>query len=135
MKILFITDNFYPERNAAASRVYERACFWVKWGHEVTVVTGVPNFPEGKVFSGYKNKWFQREEIEGIKVIRVKTFIAEYKGFLLRILDLFSFLLPAFFGSLFVAKPDVVVATSPSLFAALAAVLVSKVKRIPYVME
>ena len=49
VKILFLTDNFPPERNASASRVYERAVYWVAWGHQVTVVTSAPNFPEGKV--------------------------------------------------------------------------------------
>jgi colanic acid biosynthesis glycosyl transferase WcaI len=55
MNILFISDNFPPETNASATRVFERACYWVKWGHEVTVVTGVPNFPQGRVFDGYQN--------------------------------------------------------------------------------
>jgi len=59
MHILFMTDNFPPEGNAIASRVYERACYWVKWGHQVTVVTSVPNFPEGKVYPGYQNKFYQ----------------------------------------------------------------------------
>ena len=53
MHILFLTENFPPETNAAATRVFERACYWVKWGHEVTVVTCAPNFPIGKVFPGY----------------------------------------------------------------------------------
>ena len=39
MKILFLTDNFPPEVNAAASRVYERAVYWAKWGHDVTIIT------------------------------------------------------------------------------------------------
>ena len=45
MKILFFTDNFPPETNAAATRVYERAVYWIKWGHDVTVITCAPNFP------------------------------------------------------------------------------------------
>lgn len=89
MHILFLTDNFYPEGNATASRVYERACYWVKWGHQVTVITSVPNFPVGKVFEGYKNKWYQSEIIDGIRVVRVKTFIHPNKGKVLRILDFY----------------------------------------------
>ncbi len=58
MTILFLADNFPPEKNAQASRVYERACYWVKWGHEVTVITCAPNFPEGKVYPGYRNRWY-----------------------------------------------------------------------------
>ena len=76
MRILFLTENFPPETNAIATRVYERAVYWAKWGNDVTVITCVPNFPEGKVHDGYKNKWIQKEYIEGIEVIRVKTFIS-----------------------------------------------------------
>ena len=56
MKILIITENFYPERNAPSKRLFEHAKFWVKAGNKVTVLTSAPNFPIGKVFKGYKNK-------------------------------------------------------------------------------
>ena len=61
MKILFLTENFRPETNAAATRVYERALHWVRDGHTVTILTSAPNFPEGKVFEGYSNRWRQVE--------------------------------------------------------------------------
>ena len=54
MHILFLTDNFPPEGNAPATRTIEHASRWAANGHQVTVITGVPNFPEGKVFDGYK---------------------------------------------------------------------------------
>ena len=66
MHILFLTDNFPPEGNAPASRTFEHAREWVDKGHKVTVITCVPNFPEGKVFEGYTNKWLSKEKIEGI---------------------------------------------------------------------
>ena len=56
MKLLFLTDNFLPEVNAPATRTYEHCREWVKKGIDVTVITCAPNFPEGKVFKGYKNK-------------------------------------------------------------------------------
>ena len=52
MNILFLSENFTPETNAAATRVHERAVYWAKWGHRVTVLTTAPNFPEGKLFAG-----------------------------------------------------------------------------------
>ena len=57
MKILFLTENFPPETNAAATRVFERALYWVKDGHAVTVITSAPNFPQGKLHAGWKNRW------------------------------------------------------------------------------
>lgn len=135
MNILFITDNFYPEGNAIASRVYERAHYWVQWGHQVTVVTSAPNFPEGKLYPGYKNKWYQQEILQGIKVIRVKTFMRSNQGFFLRIIDFLSFMLPAFLAGICQKKPEIIVTTSPQFFGALAACAVAKCKRIPFVLE
>jgi colanic acid biosynthesis glycosyl transferase WcaI len=135
MNILFITDNFYPEGNAIASRVYERACYWVKWGHSVTVITSNPNFPEGKLYPGYRNKWFQVEMLQGIRVIRVKTLIIANKGFLLRIIDFLSFMVPAFMVGLLQKNIDIIATTSPQFFGAIAACMVAKCKRKPFVLE
>jgi colanic acid biosynthesis glycosyl transferase WcaI len=135
MHILFLTENFPPERNAAASRVYERACYWVRWGHKVTVLTSTPNFPEGKVHPGYRNRWYQVEERDGIRVVRVKTFIVANEGVVLRTLDFLSFMFTAFFGGLAQERPDVVVATSPQFFAAVGGWVLAAVRRRPFVFE
>ena len=87
MNILFLSHNFPPEVNAGASRVYERARYWVDWGHNVTVITPAPNKPAGKLFEGYENRWYQTEMMDGIRVVRVKTLIGPNKGTLRRGLD------------------------------------------------
>jgi colanic acid biosynthesis glycosyl transferase WcaI len=133
--ILFLTDNFPPERNAPASRVYEHACYWVRWGHQVTVLTCAPNFPEGKVYAGYSNRWYQVEEIDGIRVIRVKTFIAKNEGVLLRTLDYLSFMVTGFVAGLLQVRPDVVIATSPQFFTVVAGWAVAAIRRLPFVFE
>jgi glycosyltransferase involved in cell wall biosynthesis len=136
MKILFLADNFPPETNAAATRVYERAVHWVAWGHEVTVVTSFPNFPQGKLHAGYRNLWRRAETIDGIRVVRVKTFIAPNKGGALRrALDFLSFMVTGTVAALAERRPDVVVATSPQFFAAVAGWLVGALKRLPFVFE
>tara|TARA_B110000116_G_scaffold20787_1_gene16270 strand:- start:83 stop:1303 length:1221 start_codon:yes stop_codon:yes gene_type:complete len=135
MKILFITDNFPPERNAPAKRTFEHTKEWVKSGHEVTVITGTPNFPKGKVFDGYKNKIYQTEIINKIYVKRVWTFIAQNKGFLLRILDYISFMISSFIAGLFAKKHDIVIATSPQFFTAISGYLISIFKRSDYILE
>ena len=63
MHILFLTDNYPPESNAPATRTYEHVREWVKKGHKVTVITCAPNFPEGKVFDGYKNMWLSKQKV------------------------------------------------------------------------
>ena len=87
VNILFLTENFPPETNAAATRVFERACYWEKAGHPVTVITSAPNFPEGKLFPGFENRWRQIDEMSGIRVVRVKTFIAPNLGVVRRTID------------------------------------------------
>ena len=66
MKLLFLSDNFPPEVNAPATRTFEHCREWAESDIEVTVITCFPNFPEGKLFAGYKNRLCQKEDIEGI---------------------------------------------------------------------
>ena len=135
MHILFLTDNFPPESNAPASRTYEHACEWVKTGHQVTIITCAPNFPKGKVFEGYKNKLWQTEDMEGIRVIRVGTYITSNEGFMKRILDYMSFMLSGFLAALFVRRVDIVIGTSPQFFTVCAAWAASLLKRRPFIFE
>lgn len=135
MKILFLSDNFPPEGNAPATRLYEHAIRWVRDGHEVTVITCAPNFPEGKLFEGYQNSWRSVEIMDGIRVVRVKTYITANEGFLKRTLDYVSFMFMSFFMGIFERRPDVVVGTSPQFFCAIGAWAVSVVKRRPFVFE
>jgi glycosyltransferase involved in cell wall biosynthesis len=135
MKILFFADNFPPEKNAQASRVYERACYWIKWGHEVTVVTCAPNFPEGKVYPGYRNHWYRQEMLSGIRVVRVKTYITPNAGLRRRTLDYLSYVPGSVLAGLRAERPDVVVATSPHLFAAFAGWSLAAMRGLPFVME
>lgn len=135
MHILFLSDNFPPEVNAPASRTHEHCREWVRAGHQVTVITCAPNFPQGRVFSGYRNRLWQQERIDGIRVIRVWTYITANEGFARRVLDYLSFMTTGALAALCVRRVDVVVGTSPQLFTACAAWLVGALKRRPYVFE
>ena len=134
MKILFLTDNFPPEVNAPATRTYEHCREWIKEGAEVTVITCAPNFPHGKLYNGYKNKLYQKENIDGIEVIRVWSYMSSNNGFLKRVLDYVSFAFMSFWVGLF-QKFDVIVATSPQLFTTCTGYGLSKVKRRPWIFE
>jgi len=134
VRILFITDNFPPEVNAPATRTYEHCTEWVEQGVEVTVLTCAPNFPHGNVYEGYKNRLFQTEQMDGIKVIRVWSYITSNAGFTKRVLDYVSFAFMAFWVGLF-QKHDVVIATSPQFFTTWAAWAISKIRRKPWIFE
>jgi len=134
MKILFLTDNFPPEVNAPATRTYEHCQEWIKNGAEVTVITCVPNFPHGKLYKGYKNKLYQKDNIEGIEVIRVWSYMSSNSGLSKRILDYLSFSFMSFWIGLF-QKFDIIVATSPQFFTTWTGYGLSKLKRKPWIFE
>ena len=134
MRILFLTDNFPPEMNAPATRTWEHCKEWINLGVSVTVITCTPNFPEGKVYKGYKNKFLQTELIDGIKVVRVWSFISANNGFLKRIIDYTSYAMMSFIVGLWY-KCDVIIATSPQFFTALSGFSLSIFKRKPWVFE
>jgi glycosyltransferase involved in cell wall biosynthesis len=135
MNILFLTDNFPPEVNAPASRVYDHCAQWVREGHNVTVITCFPNFPLGKIFAGYKNSLFYKEDMSGIKVIRVWTFIAPNEGIFMRTFDYFSFMISSFVAGLFLRRLDVIIGTSPQFFTVISAFMLSHLKSVPWVFE
>ncbi|MEE8579997.1 MAG: glycosyltransferase family 4 protein [Myxococcota bacterium] len=135
MRILFLSHYFPPEVNAPASRTHEHARRWVADGHEVTVVTGVPNHPSGVLFPGWENRWIQEDEVDGIRVIRTWMFLVPNEGFLRRSLNYLLFALTAILASRRVDRPDVVVATSPQFFCGLAGAVVARLKGCPFVLE
>lgn len=135
MCILFFSHYFPPEGNAPASRTYENCKRWVRRGHKVTVITCVPNVPDGVVYDGYKNKLYQSENIDGIHVIRVWTYIAANKGTIRRIINYVSYMFGAVLVSLFIKKPNLIIATSPQSFCGWAGVIVSRLRRIPFMLE
>ncbi|NGZ01420.1 MAG: glycosyltransferase WbuB [Nitrospira sp. WS238] len=135
MRILFLSHYFPPEVNAPATRTYEHCRQWVQDGHRVTVVTCAPNHPQGKVYEGYQNRWYQQETRDGINVVRVWTFVTANEGFVKRTLNYVSYMCSAAVVSFFLPKADVVLSTSPQFFNGLAGYLVSRLRRIPWVLE
>lgn len=134
MRILFLTDNFPPETNAPATRTFEHCQAWVESGAQVTVITCAPNFPQGKVYKGYRNRLYQVEIVKGIRVIRVWSYITKNEGFTRRIVDYISFAFMSFLVGLF-QKHDIIIATSPQFFTTWSAVALSKLHRKPWVFE
>lgn len=135
MRILFLTDNFPPETNAPATRTWEHVRHWAAQGHDITVITTAPNFPKGVVFDGYTNAWRRVEDKDGIRIVRVKTYIAANAGTLKRMADYISFMVSAMFFGLFEKRPDIIVATSPQFFTACAGFGLSVLRWRPWVFE
>lgn len=131
MKILLVTQYFFPENFKSNDIAFEL----VKRGHEVTVLTGLPNYPEGKFYNGYGFFKKRRETINGVKVIRA-SLIPRGKGGGIRLfLNYFSW---AFFASIralflgFGDKFDVVLVHEPSpITQGFPAIVIKKIQKIP----
>ena len=121
---------------APAARTHEHARRWVARGHEVTVLCGLPNHPDGIVPPKYRGAWLYRETIDGIRVLRCRFYITPNKGVFKRCLSFLTFMMSSvFFGILSTGKCDVVIGTTPQMLCALGGYLVSVVKRRPFVLE
>lgn len=134
MKILFFSHYYTPEGNAPATRVSALCERWVKAGHDVTVVTCPPNVPNGVVYDGYANKRTS-EVVNGVKVERVKLYIAANKGAIRRMFNFVSYFMKSLIAALRLPKADVVIATSPQIFCGYAGVWYKRLRRVPLIVE
>ena len=119
MKILYITQYFHPEVGATTNRALANVKHLSKKGHDVTVLTEIPNHPIGKIFKGYKHKIFIKEKMKNFKINRVWIFTSTKKNFITRLLFYISFMFMGSIHTLFNWKRyDVIYITSPPLFVA-----------------
>lgn len=134
--ILLVSSRFPPEIGAGATRVEALTQRWASQGADVTVLTSVPDYPEGKIADGYRNRWLQREEREGVTVLMTKTFPAGASAGLIRQgLKYVWFVIAAVVVGIVWTSPKVVIATSPPPFTGLTGWLIAKAKRTPFVYE
>ena len=137
MRIVFFSHYFPPEGNAPATRTFEHCVRWVRAGHQVSVITCVPNVPSGIVYDGFRNRlWPQRENVDGIDVVRVWTYVAANAGGIKRILNFMSYFVSSLFAFVFFCRrPNVILATSPQFFCGWAGVAASWLKWRPFILE
>jgi colanic acid biosynthesis glycosyl transferase WcaI len=135
VRIHFFTDYFRPEPPPPAHHIAERARIWACQGHDVTVITNHPNYPEGRTYPGHRNSLRSAESVDGYQVLRVWTYVAPHAARLGKLADHASYCASAVAQAIRLEQPDVVVATSPHLFCGLAGVLYSRIRRRPLVLE
>ncbi len=135
MRILIMAQVYAPENISGAVLVTELATDLQKKGHQVTVVTCAPNYPYGRVYSGYRNRLYYVEWLGGVRVVRTWSYISPHKTFWRRIISYGSQSATSFYGGLLTGKPDVVVIFSPPLPLGLSAWLLSSLWRVPWVLQ
>ena len=135
LSLLFVSQYFPPETGAAPTRVHALTKRWAEAGHDVTVLTSAPDYPNGEVYDGYDNGWLHHEERDGVQVYMTKTIPASNEGFVRRSLKFLWFMVLSAIVGLRVREPDVVVATSPQPFTGVAGWVVARVRRASFVFE
>lgn len=135
MHIGLLTHFYPPETGAAAIRLSRLAQGFVALGHQVTVVTGMPNYPDGVIQPSYRGKLFYREQIGGVNVLRVWVYASPRKAASSRILNQISFAFLAALRATFIKRPDVLLVESHPLFVCLSAGWFKRIKRVPIVLN
>ncbi|MGC9469406.1 MAG: glycosyltransferase, partial [Anaerolineae bacterium] len=137
MRVLYISQYFVPEVGATQTRAYEMATGLIRAGHAVTMLTEVPNHPEGVIRPAYRGRFWAREPLDGIDVIRVWVKTSPTKTLGTRLAFYLSFALNATLAGLICARGnyDVIYATSPPLFVGIPALVLSVLRRVPLVFE
>lgn len=133
-QILFVTPYYPPEKGAAQVRISETARCLVERGYEVTVLTTLPNYPAGIVPEEYRGRQRREERRDGVRIVRVWSYISPNKGFFRRILAQLSFgCLAPLLGWRKIGRPDLIIVESPPLFNALAGRMLSRFTGRPFI--
>jgi glycosyltransferase involved in cell wall biosynthesis len=134
MRFLVLTQYFPPEVGAAQVRLAAVVRELVKLGHQVEIVTALPNYPDGQIFTEYRGRFYQQELWEGLIVHRVWVYAAKGAG-LKRLLNYTSFMLTAGWGLGHAQRPDYIFVESPPLFLGITAYLIAKKWRVPFILN
>lgn len=134
MRFLILTQYFPPETGAPQVRLAAMIRELLRLGHAVEVVTALPNYPHGEIFSDYRGRFYRQEEWEGVRVHRVWMYAATGAG-IKRLLNYFSFMITAFWGLRKAQKPDYLFVESPPLFLGMTGYWVAKRWKVPFIFN
>lgn len=128
MRFCFVTPYYPPEVGAPQTRIHELALRLVRRGHQVQVLTALPNYPSGIVPPEYRDRAGTWEQLDGVDVFRTWIFATPNRGFLLRILNHLSFMAMAIGAVPRMGPCDVVYVESPPLFDGVAGWVLAQAK-------
>ena len=136
MRILFLTQYFPPETGAPSNRLSDLADRLANLGHQVTVLTALPNYPQGVIFDGYRGRLVMTEKRNSIQIIRSWIFATRSKDFVPKLINYFSFaILSCIIGAFAARSPDIVFVESPPLFLAISGYLLARMKHAKFVLN
>ncbi len=132
MRIVVISQHFWPESFGAGVIIDELARKLNQYGHEVVVLTGMPNYPDGQISPPYRGKLWMTENRDGVKVVR-NWFLptSRFAHPLLRGAGALMYGLVTQMAGLFLKKGDVILSFSPPIFMGRAAKRLGQIWRVP----
>jgi glycosyltransferase involved in cell wall biosynthesis len=126
VRLLILTQYYPPETGAPQNRLSDLAQRLHQAGHQVTVLTALPNYPRGEIFENYRGRLLMEESRSGIRIVRTWIYATPRKGFVRRLLNYFSFVFSSFVLGVWKAgSPEIVIVESPPLFLGLSAWLLA----------
>ncbi|KLK93352.1 hypothetical protein AA309_08360 [Microvirga vignae] len=136
MKVVILTHFYPPEMGAAAARLHGLARCLVQFGHEVTVLTGFPNYPSGIVAPEYRSKLRVHEQMDGVEIWRSWIYASPRRSSIQRLANYFSAVGSATISGLMLGRSyDIVIASSPPLFIGLAGLALARRRRVPLLLD
>lgn len=136
MKVLVVTHYFPPEVGAPQARLSEFARVWADLGHEVLVLTGMPNHPTGVIPEAYRHERIVRERVDGYRILRTWLYATPNEGFVRRVLGHLSFMVSAvLIGMPKTGRQDVVIVSSPTFFSIFAGWVIARTRRARLIVE
>lgn len=135
MRILFLSINYWPDTTGIAAFNTWRCEYLASRGHEVTICTGPPYYPEWRVPAEYRHKLLQTETRNGVRILRSWMYVPQNLSTKKRILHEASYLASSLPRALATKKPDLIFVVSPPLGLAVTAVTLSRLWRVPFVFD
>jgi len=135
MRILILSINYWPEETGIGAFTTYRAEYLAKAGHDVTVCTTFPYYPDWKVAQEYRGRLLASEKRNGVRILRSYAYVPNQVTSVKRIAHEASFVASSFLRACAVKRPDVLLVVSPPLGLAMSAILLSKWWHIPYVFD
>jgi len=136
MRVLLIAQYFPPEIGAAASRWGDYVDILVQRGHKVTVLCGMPNYPQGKRFDGYNNLWVKREKkSSNLRIIRSAVWANDRKSTFKMLGNYLSFAFSGVMNAIKIRNVDLIILSSPPLFVGIIGMILSSIRKYKMLLD
>lgn len=134
MRFLILSQYFSPEVGAPQTRLAAISHELTRLGHQVEVVTALPNYPVGRIFPEFRGSFYRRDDWEGVRVHRVWLYACTGRG-VKRMLNYASFAITSLYGLLRAKKPDYVFIESPPVFLSVPGFVMSRLRGVPFIFN